>query len=145
MKIKKTGIIAIFFMLIMLLSTFAFSFIQSGNTSDSGPATLPEDNIIYYELTFDQENLAIGKGFTVAKFYYYTTCIDCGDRLSLLEYMANNFPSQVMVQEITTNGTTSLSMRSYLGEKNLVNATQEQIFKAFCDLMVKPPITCAVQ
>lgn len=144
MKIK-TGVVALFFILLMLVSTFAFSFLQSIRVPSSGKVTLPERNIIDYELTVDQENLALSRGMTIAKFYYYTGCMECNEQLSFLEYMAKQFPEQIILEEIMTNRTTSLSIESYYGQKNLVNATQEQMFQAFCDVMVKPPVACAVR
>jgi len=145
-KLKfKTSIVAIFFIFIMLFSTFAFSFLQTVWRPSEEEVTLPRENIIDYELTIEQEALALRLGKTIAKFYYYTGCLECGDRLSLLEYMAQQFSDQIIVEEILTDGTTSLSIRSYYGEKNLVDATQEQIFDAFCELMTKPPIVCATR
>jgi len=144
MKVK-TGVVAIFFILLMLISTFAFSLLQSVRVPSSGKVTLPERNIIDYELAADQESLALSRGMTVAKLYYYIGCMECNEQLSFLEYMARQFPDQIILEEIITNRTTSLSISSYYGQKNLVNATQEQMLKAFCDVMAKPPITCAVR
>lgn len=142
---KRTSIIAIFFMLLMLVSTFAFSFLQSTMSPSSEEVELPEKNIIDYELTVEQENLAFSRGMTIAKFYYYIGCMECNNQLSFLDYMAKQFSDQIILEELTTNRTTSLNIKSYYGEKNFLNATQDQMFKAFCDLMAKPPITCAVR
>jgi len=124
----------------MVFSTFAFSLLQSFNPTQS-QITLPEENIIDYELTPEQESVLLQNWKTIAKFYYYSGCVECTNQLSFLESMANQFPNQIILQETLSNRT-SLTIIGYYGHRNLVNATQEEIFDAFCELMIDPPVTC---
>jgi hypothetical protein len=129
----------------MVASTFAYTAVQTFTNQKSGQVKLPDKNVIDYELDSEQENLALTSGLTLAKIYYYSGCVDCNTKMSFLEYIASQYPDQIIVEEVMTNRTTSLSIKSYYGQKNFVNATQDQMFKAFCDVMVQPPITCAVK
>ena len=145
LKLPKMKVAAIFLIFIMLFSTFAFTFLQSVNPPAREEVSLPESNIIDYELTIEQERLALNLGRTISTFYYYNGCLECTNQLSFLEYMAEQFPDQVIVERILTEGTTSLTITSYNGQKLLTNATQEEMFDVFCELMIKPPIVCATR
>lgn len=147
MKIKlptmKVG--AIFLIFIMGFSTIAFAFLQTVMSPPRQEVRLPGSNIIDYELTIEQERLALNLGRTVATFYYYNGCLECTEQLAFLEYMTNEFSDQVIVEKILTEKTTSLSITSYNGQELLNDATQEEMFDAFCELMTKPPIVCATR
>lgn len=144
LKLPKLKVAAMFLIFIMVFSTFAFTLLQSINPPQ-GEVKLPEGNIVKYELTIEQEKLALNLGKTIAKFYYYNGCLECASQLGFLESAANQFSDQVIVEEILTDKTTSLSITSYYGQRMLTNATQEQMLDAFCELMIKPPIICATR
>jgi hypothetical protein len=145
MKMSKT-VIALVFMFLMVASTFAFTALQSfKGAGPSSSASLPSTNVINYELTAAQENTAITSGYTLAKFYHYSACSDCAFKMSFLEYMAKQYPTQIFLEEIETNRTTSLIMTSYIGQKTFANATQDQMLNAFCSLMSNPPAVCAIK
>lgn len=124
----------------MVFSTFAFSLLQSFSPVEK-PITLPEENIINYELTPEQESILLQNGKTIAKFYYYSGCVECTTQLSFLESIANQFSNQIILQETLSNRT-SLTIIGYYGQENLINATQEEIFDTFCELMINPPVAC---
>jgi len=145
MKISKHSFLAMFFIILMLVSTFAYTFLRSVN-NPTKKITLPEQNIIDFELTADQEVYAYSQGKTVAKFYYYSGCLECSEQLSFLESLANQFSDQVILEEILTkDGTHKLTITSYYGQRNLDDATDEEILDVFCELMVRPPVMCATR
>jgi len=122
-------------------SSFIALFLLQSFSPAQKQITLPEENIINYELTPEQENLLLQNGKTIAKFYYYSGCIECTNQLSFLESMANQFSNQIILQQVLSERA-SLTIIGYYGHRNLVNATQEEIFDVFCELMIDPPITC---
>lgn len=144
-RLPKKRFLAIFFAILMLFSTFAYSFLQSIRPVRE-EVELPKENIINYELSVEQESLALRNGKTIATFYYYAGCLECSQELSFLESMARQFPDQIILEEILgQENIKSLSITSLNGQESFTNATQDQIFDAFCDIMIRPPIVCATR
>lgn len=147
MAIKKTGIIAIVIMFLMVGSTLAYSFLQSVRTPKTNQTSLPEKNIIDYELTLDQENTLIQNGVTVAKFSYSTSCIECLQYKSSLESLTNQFSNQMILEEISGNTDMSLTLTSLRNPSGIMlkNMTNDNIANALCKVLTQPPIGCAVR
>ncbi|MDI6798863.1 MAG: hypothetical protein QMD12_02610 [Candidatus Aenigmarchaeota archaeon] len=148
-KISKT-VIALVFIFLMVGSTIAYSILKSlGLTGQTGYAVkLPEKNIIDYELDIETEKFLLDRGVTIVKLYYVQACPECLRQKSFLESFANQYSNQIILEEILSNKTTSipnLIISSYRGQRILENATDEEMIDAFCDLMLKPPVGCAVR
>jgi hypothetical protein len=117
-------------------------------TSSTQPsATLPSTNVVEYELTTDQENLAVQDGKTILKFYYTQSCIECINQKPFLESIANQFSDQIILEEVISQNErpSTLLVFSYYSQKNLFNATSGQIIDTVCDVMLKPPASCAAR
>lgn len=127
----------------MIFSTFAYSFLQTLRPGEQ-EITLPEKNIIGYELTAQQESYLLGLGKTLLKYYYYTGCLECTSQINLLEGAANQFSDQIILEEISTNRT-SLTVMSYYGQKDLTNITQENLLDVLCEMMTRPPTICVIR
>ncbi len=141
LKIAKSAIISSFLIFLMLGSSITYFFLQAFRPT--GLVALPEENIIDYELTPEQENLAIQKGKTLVKFFYGNECSECIDKKSYLEDFAKRFKNQIILQEIVENRSSyKILISSFFGQRVLRNCTNDEIFKAFCDLMFSPPAEC---
>lgn len=147
---KRIGVIAfaLFFIFLMLFSIVASSFLQSSRTSGvTTTVTLPTSNIVGYELTSDQESYALQQGKTIMKFYYTQTCIECMSQKPFLESIASQFSDQVILEEVINQNerVPTLLVSSYYQQKNLFNATRDDIINSVCDVLIKPPTACAVR
>lgn len=148
MVMKKSAVIGLVFIALMLLSTFAYAVIQAFNfgtaKTTSQQQKLPDTNVFSNQLTADQENYIIQNQKTLAKFYYPIDCLECTQVKSALESMANAYKDQVYVQEMTRSGNVSLTISSIKSEEQVSNFTSESIFNSFCRVMYNPPISCAL-
>jgi hypothetical protein len=146
MKLTKSKIVGIFFIILMLIP--AYSFISGIRTAQPpSEATLPGTNIIDYELTAQQEDLLLQNGKVVAKFTYSINCLECLQQKSYLESFARQYSNQIFLVEISnaTVHTSALHANSLRGYETLANVTQENILDVFCELMLQPPVDCALR
>ena len=146
---KRIGIIAfaLFFIFLMLFSIVSSSFLQSSKTNGESETKLPESNIVEYELTAEQENYALEQGKTILKFYYTQNCIDCLNQKTFLESLTSQFSDQMILEEVIKQGekVPTLLVFSYYKQKNLFNATRDEIIDSVCDVLLKPPPGCVVR
>lgn len=146
---KRSAVIGIFFIILMLGSTVAYSVISAIRVSQPGEETsLPETNVIDYELSASQEKLLLQNGKVIAKFAYGVSCWECPQQKSYLESFARQYPNQIFLEEIAGNATVKnsiLTFNSIRGYETLTNITQENILDVFCELMVQPPVDCALR
>lgn len=142
---RTASIIALFLIFIMVGSSVAFSILQSVRTPKA-ELELPNTNIINYELKPEVENYLIQNGRTIIRLDYALACVECLNRKAFLESAANQFSDQIMLVEIvTTESIPSLTATSIYGQRSLSNVTEEEIVDVLCELMVKPPVFCAVR
>jgi hypothetical protein len=137
---------ALFFIFLMIGSMFVPGLRQS-SISNQNSVTLPSSNIVESELTPEQENLAMQDGKTILKFYYTKACIECINQKPFLESIANQLSDQVILEEVINQNekVPTLLVFSYYSQKNLFNATSDQIINTVCDVMLKPPPSCIVR
>jgi len=154
MKItKKAGtIMAILFILLMMGSTIAYSFIQAINFGLYGAGSrevkLPEKNIIDYQLSIEQERLALQQGKTVVKYSYSTTCVECLRIAAQLEDIANQLKEQVIVERLVQqsgNQTAVLTVTSTQNSKIYSSPTSENMVEGLCEVLINPPLYCALR
>ena len=149
---KRTWILfgAIFVIGLEILSLFAYGVLQAAKPSTGG-TTLPNQDIVNYEIPFDQENALLAKGVTILKFYQTNNCLNCSDQKTFLEYLANNYKGSFFLEEIQSNKTVdypSLLISSSGHDSVTLNgADYSQILDKLCDLMSQPPVEfrCAVR
>ena len=144
---KKSALISIFFIVLMLGSTLAYSILSAVNNPQQKQTTttLPPTNIIDYELSSDMEDYLLQNGMAIAKFTYITSCLECQSQKSYLESFARQYPTQIFLEELKgTSQGSSLVVNSYKATRTLTNVTNEKIFDAFCDAMLQPPVDCAL-
>lgn len=153
MKFNVMTIVAIIFIIIMMGSTIAYVFIQAyqfgtGPSSTSAKATLPGTSIIDYELSIDQESLALSQGKTVIKYSYSPTCTKCLTIENQLEGVVNQLGSQVFLERLimqNTNQTDVLTMTSSQNSKIYDNPTTNNIIDGMCSVLVQPPLDCTLR
>lgn len=146
MKLKfKPAWIGLFLIGVMLFSTFAYAVIQSLYPQQN--VQLPTSNIINYELDANLKNALIQYGATIIKFDYNLGCNNCINQKSLLESFANEFKQQIWLQEIVTQSLdeSKIDISSFYGEDSLIDANETEIVNSLCNLMVAPPVTCAIR
>lgn len=142
---RTASIIALFLVFIMVGSTVAFSILQSVR-SPKTELELPSTNIVNYELKPEVESYLIQNGKMIIKFDYALACVECLNRKAFLESVANQFSDQIVLVEIVTNeDTPSLTAISIYGQRSVGNVTEEEVVNVLCDLMINPPVFCAMR
>jgi thiol-disulfide isomerase/thioredoxin len=139
---KKTTLIGLILIILLLGSTLAYAIIQS-----ISPGKI-KDNIVDFELTREQENELIQNRKTILKFYYSLDCNSCMEQKSFLEELVKSegYKNQLFLERILANVTEpSLTIISAYGGKFLPNATKDEILDVLCDLMVSPPEECVLK
>ncbi len=146
MKLKfKASWIGLFLIGTMLFSTFAYAVIQSFYPKQN--VTLPETNIINYQLDTSLRDALIQYGATVITFEYNLGCDNCVNQKAALEFFANEYKQQIWLEELLddTLDKSKIIISSIYGEDSLIDANETQIVSSLCKLMVAPPATCALQ
>jgi len=155
MKLNAMTIAAILFMVLMLGSTIAYSFIQAINFGLGGGSSkteLPKTNIIDYELSIDQEQLVLTQGKTVIKYSYSSTCVECISLANQLELLANQQNSQISGQvlvelllQTSANQTATMSLTSSQNSKIYPNPTMNDLVDGLCEVLINPPTDCIIR
>jgi len=154
MKLKvKPAIVGMFLIFLMFGSTIAYGVLQAVfyGPAQTTTTTLPDTNIVNYRLSQNQENLLLSQGKTLLLYFYNSTCSICIDQKQSLEQLvtSSKFSDQLFLEEILTNTNNAnipnLIVASYVGQKAINNITSDQITAVLCDLMVQPPVECALR
>lgn len=147
---NKTAIIGIFIIAIMFVSTFSYGILQSVRSTNQ----LPKSNILNYELTPQLRDAFVYYGATVLRFEYSSNCDNCFDQKGFLENMANTYKEtlatdfyNIYLEEILneTIEPSQLTIESKLGNRTIIDPTDNITFNALCDLMFAPPTICATR
>lgn len=149
---KLVGVIIIG---IMFLSSLAFAGIQAVNFGQpssqennvQGNVELPSQVIIDYRLSPAQFNQVLARGFTVATYSYDKSCFECADERGFIErlVLSQEFQGQIILEEIERSGQSGLEVASVFGRKKLDAIEPNSTVEAFCELVVSPPVGCAVR
>jgi hypothetical protein len=145
---KKSSLIGIFLLLLMVSSTLIY-FI-----SVLLQPSLPEGNIVNYELEIQQKNLVLRQGKVLMEFFYGKDCQDCQEKIYFLEDFAKQYQDKVFLEKIMINesvpklhfiGFNVTENRVYLQEKLLEgeNIKEENVKDVFCEVALYPPVECA--
>jgi len=155
MKRNAMTIAAIIFIVLMVGSSIAYVFIQAAQLgltggSASGQVTLPSASVIDYELSIEQQQLAMQKGFTVIKYSYSSTCTQCLTTVNQLEGVASQFSSQVYLENLASQSTAAndasvLTFASSQDSKIYNNPTTNDIIDGLCATFAQPPIECTLR
>jgi hypothetical protein len=136
---ERNTLIGIVLLLLMLLSTFTYSFIGFR----TGGVEMPTGNIVKYQLSPEQETKLIQQGKTVITFTYTKDCSNCQELLNFLEQVATGYKDQIFLVEKEGNSTSFL-VKSMNGQRITGSVTEERITSLICELMVQPPSTCVL-
>jgi thiol-disulfide isomerase/thioredoxin len=116
--------------------------------------TLPESNIVDYELDVQQKNLVLRQGKVLMEFLYSKDCQNCQEKINFLEDFAKQYQDKVFLEKIMLNesvpklhfiGFNVTENRIYLQEKLLEdeNIKEENVKEVFCEVALYPPVECA--
>ena len=148
MKLDKKTVVSLFFIILMAGSTATYALLQAVRQPVT-EVNLPSSNVVNYELTEEQENLLMQNGKTILKYIYSQSCEGCLQKKNVLDSVAadKTFSDQVMVEQILSSkqGLPILTVVSYRGQKVLTNYTNDDLVDALCEMMVQPPVGCAVR
>lgn len=146
---ERSALLGIVLLLLMVSSSFIYFF-----SSVIFQPTLPEGNIVDYELNIQQKNLVLRQGRVLMGFFHGNGCEDCQEKISFLEDFANEYKDQLFLQKISINesvpklhfiGFNITEDMVYLQEKLLEggNITKENVIDVLCEIMLRPPLECA--
>lgn len=145
-------IAALIFIVLMVGSSIAFVFIQAAQLgligSSSAQVTLPTTNIINYELSSGQTQLALQQNMAIIKYSYSSTCTQCLTTANQLEGVANQFNTQVYLENLasqTSSDTSVLTFTSSQGSRTYNNPTTNNIIDGLCATLAQPPVDCALR
>jgi hypothetical protein len=148
MKKRTSVIVGVFFIFLMFGSTLAYTILSAFRTEEKKEeVSLPSGNIVYEELKEDVENFAVSEGRTLIKFYYNALCTGCSGQKTYLESVTSQNSGKILLEELTdsTAHAPKVNIRSQRGSDELVNATNDGVFESLCNLMVYPPVDCALK
>jgi len=129
--------IGILLLVLMLLSTFAFTFIQGGFHQT---VEVPTGNIVK-QLSPEQEAKLIAEGKTIVIFTRSEGCEQCQEIGIFLEDVATAYKDQLVLVEKEAD-TSSILIKSAYGQRMVGVTSKERLTGIICDLMIKPPPTC---
>ena len=149
MKVKILPILGIFLIAIMIVSTLAYTLMSSHSP-------LPEGNVIDYELDVYNEEALLRQGKVLMKLFYERGCLDCEEKIYVLENLVKSYSDQIFLEKIVLNesipklhfiGFNITQSGIYLSEKELrgEDITEEKIMNILCEVMIKPPTTKCVK
>ena len=149
MKVKP-AVIALIMLVVYLLSTIAYVGLQSRRSTTQ----LPTTNILNYTLDFQLRNAFIKYGSTILTFEYSSNCDNCFEQKNFLESFSKNYKQNlgtdfynIYLEEVLneTINLSKLTIESNVGNRTLVNPTQNETFDAICNLMSSPPVICVAR
>jgi hypothetical protein len=73
--------------------------------------------------------------------------VGCQEQKTYLEYITNQNSGKIILEELTDNNVNApkANIRSQKGSDELVNATSDDVYDSLCNLMVYPPVDCALR
>lgn len=151
MKLKvKPAYLGLFMIVVMLSSTLAYGILQAIYYPAQEKIELPSSNVIDYQLTTKQETVLMKQGKIVVLYLYNLTCANCLYQRQFLEQLTtqSKLKDQLFLQTILTDEKGKLpkiTAISYNGQKDLLNATDEEVIDTLCKLATNPPVECALR
>ncbi|MEM5853588.1 MAG: hypothetical protein QXS37_01865 [Candidatus Aenigmatarchaeota archaeon] len=144
---KKSVLLGVILVLLMFSSTLVYFL------SPFFQPSLPEDNIVEYELSLNQKNMVLRQGRVLMEFFY-GNCENCTEKISFLESIADQYKDKTFLEKIFVNETTPklhligfnvTSNGIYLQERLLQGEeiVYENVMNNLCDIMIYPPVECA--
>lgn len=146
MKKQTKNMLWVFFIIfIMFGSSFAFILMSVVPEQSQTQTNLPTNYVIdgYLDETFKQAY--IQRGLTILEFHYYEGC--CPDLIVYTESLPGELENQIIVEKILDNPIGSnprISLESIRGIEERNVSSMDDIFSPLCNILVKPPIDCAL-
>ena len=141
MVTKKMKIIALFFIVLMFGSTFAYGIMSLFN-QPSDQLQIPQDKILNYELNEQQRTYLLRRYYTLVEYRYPSGCIECVDMRGELEKITMNSDGQIYLQEILSDGSDRITITSLNGAKTITKPSINETQEAICNILLQRPIWC---
>lgn len=142
MKDKQMKTIALVFILLMFGSTFTYALLNAFGEKNT-EVQIPQEKILNYELSEQQKQYLLSKGYTLIEYSYPTGCLDCINVKKDLEKITQISDDQIYLQELTNSGEVSkLTIVSLNGGKTTNNPTITETETSVCDLLIKKSLWC---
>lgn len=134
--------IALVFILLMFGSTFTYALLNAFGEKNT-EVQIPQEKILNYELSEQQKQYLLSKGYTLIEYSYPTGCLDCINVKKDLEKITQISDDQIYLQELTNSGEVSkLTIVSLNGGKTTNNPTITETETSVCDLLIKKSLWC---
>jgi len=134
-------IIALFFIVLMFGSTFAYGLMSLFN-QPTDQIQIPQDKILNYELNEQQKTYLMRSYFTLIEYRYSSGCLECIDMKNSLERITMNSEGQIYLQEILSDGADRVTITNLNGMKTITNPTVNETQEEVCNLLLQKPIWC---
>jgi len=141
MVTKKMKIVALFFIVLMFGSTFAYGIMSLFN-QPTDQLQIPQDKILNYELDEQQKTYLLRSYFTLVEYRYSSGCLGCIDMKNELERITFNSEGQIYLQEILSEGSDRITITSLNGEKTITKPAINETQEAVCNLLLQRPVWC---
>ena len=144
MKTKKETrkAVALFFIIIMLGSTFTYALFSIFSPTQSN-LNIPNERILNYKLSDQQRQVLISKGYTLVEYYYPSNCFECLEVKQVLEDVTKNSEEQVFLQELEENtNNTILTITNILNQTTIENPTPKEAMTTLCNFLINTPLWC---
>jgi len=143
MVTKKTKTMAFFFIILMFGSTFAYAILSSFGGQDEGSQiSIPQDKVLNYELNDQQKTTLLRGYYTLIEYRYSSGCMECISMKNELERITFNSDGQIYLQEILSDGSDRVTIKSLNGAKTITKPTINETQEAVCNLLLQRPIWC---
>jgi len=141
MVTKKMKIIALFFIVLMFGSTFAYG-LMSLFSQPTNQLQIPQDKILLYELNEQQKTYLLRRYYTLIEYRYSSGCLECIDMKNELERITFNSDGQIYLQEILSEGSDRITIKSLNGAKTITKPTANETQEAVCNILLQRPMWC---
>ena len=140
MVTKKMKIVALFFIVLMFGSTFAYGIMSLFN-QPTEQLQIPGEKIINFELNKGQRSYLMRRGYTWVEYRYSSGCLECIDVRENLEKLTMTSDGQIYLQELLSDEN-KITVTSLNGQKSVTNPTIDQTEDEICNLLMQRSIWC---
>jgi len=148
---NKQRIMATVLGLVMLFSIAGFAGLQLLGRAPTDQNTYDFSNvtrIIHRQLEPNEVLYVLQSGRVLIQYEYTSGCADCLDTVSLLESLANSFPSHIVLEEVTNDEIEDVSLKMTGGGGSIVelkDVSEETLLDTFCNIAAVKPRECLLR
>lgn len=146
-KLDSKKIVALFFIIVMLVSTITFAVLSAFNpTQQTSAEELLKKKVWNSRLAPEVHDYLLQSGYTILAYYYGKDCTECENIKNELESMTENANGQIYLQEIASekSNENTLEVRNFFTDtqESLENPTTDDINTIVCKALSDTPFWC---